>query len=209
VCKEALQAALGLPVDPKIPVVGSVGRLDPQKGVELLVDSVPWLAENGVQVAVLGSAAAAHRTFEVRLRELEHHYPRQVRAWIGYSEPVAHQIMGGADLFAMPSLFEPCGLTQMYAQRYGTPPVVRRTGGLADSVEDHDAWSRSGTGFFFDRPSGVAFRDALWRGLDLFRRDPVEFDAVRRRGMARDFSWDRSVPLYVAVCERALALRTR
>ncbi|MEQ1564016.1 MAG: glycogen/starch synthase [Myxococcota bacterium] len=207
-CKAALQAELGLPVDPTVPLVGSVGRLDPQKGVELLVDSVPWLADNDVQVVVLGSAAAAHRTFELRLRELERTHPRHVRAWIGYSEAVAHRIIAGADLFAMPSLFEPCGLTQMYAQRYGTPPVVRRTGGLADSVEEYDRWTRKGTGFFFERPSGSAFRDALWRGVDLFRRDPVGFDAVRRRGMARDFSWDRAIGLYEATCERALALRS-
>jgi starch synthase len=207
-CKEALQRSLGLPVDPTAPVLGSVGRLDPQKGIELIIDSVAWLADQGAQVIVLGSAAAAHRAFEVRLRELEHHYPRNVRAWIGYSDAVAHQVVAGADLFLMPSLFEPCGLTQMYSQRYGTPPVVRRTGGLADSVEEFDAWSRTGTGFFFDRPTGAGLREALWRALELYRRHPAEFEALRRRGMARDFSWDRAIATYTLVCERALALRS-
>jgi starch synthase len=240
VCKEALQAELGLPVDPQAPLVGSVGRLDPQKGIELLVDSVPWLADRGAQVVVLGSAAAAHRTFEQRLRDLEGRYPDRVRAWIGYSEGVSHRIMAGADLFAMPSLFEPCGLTQMYAQRYGTVPVVRRTGGLADSVEPVDsvfgtpvfgspvpaarrtaarvegAAPRTravprpraiGAGFVFERPSGAALREALWRALDLYERDRPGFDAVRLRGMTRDFSWDRAVREYTSVCERAAALR--
>jgi starch synthase len=206
--KEQLQASLGLPVDPSVPVIGSVGRLDPQKGIELLVDSIPWLAETGAQVVILGSAAAAHRWFESRLREFELHYPRQVRAWIGYSEKVAHQIVAGSDLFAMPSLFEPCGLTQMYAMRYGTPPVVRRTGGLADSVQDYDRYQQRGTGFVFDRPIGTAFRDALWRGIDLYKNAPQEYAALARRGMERDFSWDRAVPAYVMTCERALALRS-
>jgi starch synthase len=207
VAKEALQAELGLPIDRKALLVGTVTRLDPQKGVELLIDSVPWLVGHGAQVVVLGSAAAAHRTFETRLRELERHYPSNVRAWIGYSDTVAHQIIAGSDLFAMPSLFEPCGLTQMYAMRYGTPPVVRRTGGLADSVDEHDSWMKTGTGFLFDRPAGTALRDALWRGIELYRRDPVAFQALRRRGMARDFSWDRRVTAYLTVCERALGLR--
>lgn len=205
--KEKLQSSLGLPVDAKVPVVGSVGRLDPQKGIELLIDSVPWLAAQGAQIVVLGSAAAAHRSFEHRLRELERHYGHAVRAWIGYSEPIARQIMAGSDLFVMPSLFEPCGLTQMYAQRYGTPPVVRRTGGLGDSVEEHDGWMKTGTGFLFDKPAGSALRDALWRGIDLFRRDPAAFDLLRKRGMKADFSWDRQVAAYVLTCQRAMSLR--
>ncbi|MEZ4236098.1 MAG: glycogen/starch synthase [Myxococcota bacterium] len=227
-CKAALQRELGLPVAPDAPLVGCVTRLDPQKGVELLVDSVPWLADRGAQVVVLGSAAAAHRTFEHRLRDLEGRYPDRVRAWIGYSEPVAHRIMGGADLFAMPSLFEPCGLTQMYAQRYGTVPVVRRTGGLADSVEPVEGPTRAtplplrrrvqareerepvrgaGAGFVFDRPSGAALREALWRALECYEHDRPRFDTIRRHGMRRDFSWDRAVREYTTVCERAAALR--
>jgi starch synthase len=205
--KAVVQEQLGLPVDPSAPLVVSVGRLDPQKGVELLVDSVPWLVSEGAQVVVLGSAAAAHRAYEQRLRELEHRFPRQVRSWIGYRESLSHQLMGAADLFAMPSLFEPCGLTQMYAQRYGAVPIVRRTGGLADTVEECDAWGESGTGFLFDRPSPIAFRDAAWRALHLFRADPDAFGALRRRGMRKDFSWDRTLSAWQAVYERAQAVR--
>lgn len=206
-CKAALQRELALPVDPDVPLLASVGRLDPQKGIELLTDSVPWMVSEGAQLVVLGSAAAVHRVFEERLQDAERRHGTQVRAWIGYNEGFAHRLMAAADLFLMPSLFEPCGLTQMYAQVYGTPPVVRRTGGLADTVEECDPFGGTGTGFFFERPTGGALRDAIWRGLELFRRDRDEFDACRRRGMRRDFSWAALVPRYVETYERAQAVR--
>ncbi len=206
-CKAALQAELGLPIDGDAALVGWVGRLDPQKGIQLLVESIPWLASEAVQVVVLGSAAAPHAIFEEELRQLERDLPHHVRAWIGYSEAVAHRIVAGADLFAMPSLFEPCGLTQMYAQRYGALPVVRRTGGLADSVDPIDVEADTGTGFLFDLPTGRSLRDAVWEGVSLFRDDRAAFERAVVRGMSRDFSWDRAVPEYVAVYERALDAR--
>jgi starch synthase len=202
-CKAALQVELGLPADPSVPLVGSVGRLDPQKGVELLVDSIPWLVSEGAQVVVLGSAAAAHRRYEGQLRALEKAHPHHVRAWIGFQEGLAHRIEAGADLFAMPSMFEPCGLNQLYSMRYGTVPVVRRTGGLADSVQEVDAAAATGTGFLFDVPHGKALRDALYRGLHLFRTDPEAFDEVRRRGMRRDSSWGPAVDAYLEVYRAA------
>ncbi len=209
-CKAALQTGLGLPADPTVPVLGSVGRLDPQKGIELLVESVPWLVEaQGAQVVVLGSAAAAHRGYEDALRALEHRYPHHVRAWIGYSEVVAHQITAGSDLFVMPSRFEPCGLSQMYAMRYGTPPIVRVTGGLADSVEAADDDATTGTGWTFHLHDGHHFRDALWRSLQTWRSDPVAFAGVQARGMAKDFSWAARVPEYEAVYAAAAAARAR
>lgn len=213
VCKAELQASLGLPVDPGAPLVASVGRLDPQKGVELLADSVPWLVEQGAQVVCLGSAAAAHRHFEHRLTALESQHPHHVRAWIGYSEALAHTIQAGADLFVMPSLFEPCGLTQMSAMRYGTVPVVRRTGGLADTVSPfvpgdlEQERADSGTGFLFGPPTGQALRDALWRGLSLYRTDPGAFEQLRIRCMRTDLSWRTAARAYTATYERANALR--
>ena len=174
--------------------MGSVGRLDPQKGVELVADSIPWLVEQGAQVIILGSAAAAHRHFEHRLGQLEDRYPHVVRAWIGYNEGLSHRIQAGADYFIMPSLFEPCGLTQMSSMRYGTPPVVRRTGGLADTVTPFTSDAEAGTGFLFGPPTGQAFRDALWHAIDVFRNDPEGYAALQQRGMAADFSWTASVP---------------
>jgi starch synthase len=116
--------------------------------------------------------------------------------------------VAGADLFAMPSVFEPCGLTQMYAQRYGSVPVVRRTGGLADSVDPIDVDADTGTGLLFDLPTGRALRDALWEGVTLYRDDRPALERAGLRGMTRDFSWDRAVPEYVAVYERALHARS-
>lgn len=202
-CKAELQVELGLPVDPDAPLVGSVGRLDPQKGVELLLDSVPWLVEQGAQLVVLGSAAAAHRRYEEAWKAMERRFPTHVRAWVGFSEAVAHRIEAGSDLFVMPSLFEPCGLNQFYSQRYGTPPIVRRTGGLADSVQE----GPEGTGFVFSAPHAKALRDAMYRAIALFRDDPEGMDALRRRCMALDRSWGPAITAYEDVYARALAQR--
>ncbi len=206
ICKAELQAELGLPIDPAAPLIGSVGRLDPQKGIELLADSIPWMAGQGAQVVVLGSAAAAHRHFEDRLRRLEDQHPHHVRAWVGFSEGLSHRIHAGADLFLMPSLFEPCGLTQMSSMRYGTPPVVRRTGGLADTVVPFASGSETATGFVFGPPTGHALRDALYRAIRVYREDAQGFRALQQRGMATDFSWSAAVPGYLATYERARAL---
>jgi starch synthase len=207
-CKAALQAELGLPVDPRVPLIGAVGRLDPQKGVELILDSIPTLVrETGAQFAVLGSAAAAHSAYEQRLRELQHLFPRHVCAWIGFSEKVAHRIEAGADIFAMPSLFEPCGLNQMYSLRYGTVPVVRATGGLVDSVEPADVQKGSGTGFLFHWFDAKAFADTLRHAIWSWRERPKQFESIRKRGMQVDFSWDAVIPRYEDIYARASALR--
>jgi starch synthase len=199
-CKGALQAELGLPVDPSAPLVGFIGRLDPQKGIELLVESIPWLVQDQrAQVVLLGSADPAHQRYEGWLRELEHRFGRHVRAWIGYSEAVAHRIEAGADLFAMPSRFEPCGLNQLYSLRYGTPPVVHAVGGLRDSVEPADRTGASGTGWKFDRFDGYAFRNALWHAIDTWRNHQDAFRAIQLRGMRQDLSWDARVGTYEAV----------
>jgi len=200
VCKAELQVELRLPVDPDAPLFGSVGRLDPQKGVDILIDSVPWMVEQGAQIVVLGTAAAAHRRYEAAWKNLERRFPNNVRAWIGFSEAVAHRVEAASDFFLMPSLFEPCGLNQFYSQRYGTPPIVRRTGGLADSVVE----GPQGTGFVFGAPHGKALRDAVYRALALFRDDPEEMVRLRQRCMDLDRSWDLPATAYEQVYERAL-----
>lgn len=200
VCKAALQAELGLPIVER-PLLGVVGRLDPQKGTELIIESIPWMVEQDVQIVVLGSAAAAYADLEHQLRQLERRHPRHVRAWIGFSERMAHRIEAGADFFLMPSLFEPCGLNQLYSQRYGTPPIVRRTGGLADSVED------GVTGFCFDAPTGYGLRSAIHRALAQY--GTPEHQAMQREGMGRDFSWDAVVGRYLAIYREAAESRRR
>lgn len=206
VCKAELQASLGLPVTPNVPLVASIGRLDPQKGVALLLESLPWLAAQDAQVVVLGSAGAAHKGFEDELRQAERRFPRHVRAWIGFSEPLAHRIEAAADLFAMPSAFEPCGLNQMYSMRYGTPPIVHATGGLVDTVTPFDPQRNQGTGWWFRNFEGYAFREALHHALVTWRHHRDAFRGIQQRGMRADWSWQATIPkyeaLYAAVAHR-------
>lgn len=205
VCKAALQAEFGLPMLAAAPLIGNIGRLDPQKGVDQLFDSIPWIVDQGCQVVILGSAAGPYQHFEAQLRELEWRFPDNVRAYIGYDEPLAHRIEAAADLFLMPSLFEPCGLNQLYSMRYGTVPVVRRTGGLADSVTPHD--QPGGTGFLYTQSTGFALRTTLHQALSLYHDDRPSFTALQRNGMRRDSSWDAVLPKYDVVYRRALARR--
>ncbi|MBN2801202.1 MAG: glycogen synthase [Deltaproteobacteria bacterium] len=206
-CKAALQAELGLPVDGRIPLLASVGRLDPQKGVELLLESIPWIAQAGGQVIVLGSAAAAHRHYEDRLHALARVWPNNLRVQTTFDEGLAHRFSAAADLFVMPSQFEPCGLSQLIALRYGTVPVVRYTGGLADTVENYDPDRNTGTGWTFTPLSGWAFREALHWAMTTWRSHPQVFDQIRQRGMGQDLSWDRSSQAYERVFAKALARR--
>lgn len=207
--KAGLQRELGLPVEPRVPLVGSVGRLDPQKGVELLIESIPWLVQQGAQVVVLGSAAAAHGHYETALRELEARFPERVRAWIGFSERMAHRIEAGSDMFVMPSRFEPSGLNQFYSLRYGSVPIVRSTGGLVDSVEPADLEHQRGTGYRFGEFTGHALRDALYLALEDYRHRPEAFAELARRGMRQDHSWNQRVRRYEAIYRHAFARRGR
>ncbi|MGK2914045.1 MAG: glycogen synthase GlgA [Porticoccaceae bacterium] len=202
--KAALQRELGLPVAAKVPLFGLVGRLVEQKGIDLVADVVEAWRERPVQWVFLGSGETR---WEQRLVELTAAHSDQVAVRIGHDEALAHRIEAGADFFLMPSRFEPCGLNQMYSQRYGTIPVVHRTGGLADTVVDvsggHDN-GVEGTGLVFNEASPQALALALERGLDLYRNSTA-WQALRRNAMAGDFSWRRSAEQYLAVYRRALA----
>ena len=202
-CKAALQQELGLNVSPDAPLIATIGRLDPQKGVDLLIEAIPRLVREGAQIVVLGSAAAAHAGYELRLRELERAFPGRVCAWIGFNEGLAHRIEAGADLFLMPSLFEPCGLNQFYSMRYGTVPIVRSTGGLVDSVESYDGDAQTGTGFRFSWFDVRSMLDACRAALRLYREAPDTFDRLRRRGMRLELGWDAAIPAYEDVYRAA------
>ena len=190
-CKRALQEELGLPARPDVPLVALVGRLVDQKGIDLLLAALPELLRRELQVAVLGSGRL---DWEEALRESARHHAHRLAVRIGFDEGLAHRIEAGADLFLMPSRFEPCGLNQLYSLRYGTVPVVRRVGGLADTVEDFDGW-RHGTGFVFKDYDQRALVTAVRRALDLYR-DRRAWHAMMRRGMALDHSWARSAGRY-------------
>jgi starch synthase len=200
VCKAALQRELKLPVRPEVPLIGMVGRLAEQKGIDLVTAVLPRLCQQDVQLVVLGSG---ERKLESVFVRASREHTQRVAARIGFDEALAHRIEAGADLFLMPSRFEPCGLNQMYSLRYGTVPVVRAVGGLEDTVQDYDGKDQ-GTGFKFGEYHPRALWSALLRALDVFR-DRAAWAGIMRRGMAQDNSWDRSAAGYEELYRRLLA----
>ena len=201
-CKEALQGRLGLAVDPRAPLLGVVARLAEQKGIDLIVRAAPDLIADGAQLAVLGQGDPE---YQQRLQDLQKRFPGRVGCVIGFDEALAHLIEAGADLFLMPSSYEPSGLNQLYSMRYGTPPVVRATGGLADTVVDATPEAMAAgraTGFVFVAQTADAFRDAVRRGMNLYREQSDGWRGVVRAGMTADWSWDRSAAEYVRLYER-------
>ncbi len=202
VCKAALQEELALAIDPAIPLLGVIGRLVEQKGIDLLAAVAPDLLEGGAQLVVLGSGDPAYLG---RWRRLAERYAHRLSLTLGFDAARAQRIYAGADLFLMPSRFEPCGLGQLIALRYGTIPVVRAVGGLADTVRDLDDDPRGGNGFTFGHHERAAFADALARALRAYGRDG--WAALRERAMREDHSWAVSAGRYVALYRDALALR--
>jgi starch synthase len=193
--KEALQRRLGLDVDPKAPLFGIVTRLIWQKGVDWLVEVMPWLVEHGAQLAVLGSGDPE---IAAAMMKLVRRHPTRLGALIGYDEGLAHLIQAGSDSVLVPSRTEPCGLTQLYALRYGSPPVVRHTGGLADTVVDAtDVAARDGTatGFSFEEPTAGGLKSALSRAIDFYEQKTA-WNRLQQVGMAQDFGWERSARQY-------------
>ncbi|WP_284619960.1 glycogen synthase GlgA [Aquabacterium humicola] len=196
-CRRALQQQLGLEVDEHALLVTVVSRLTSQKGLDLVLGALPALVPAGVQFAVQGTGEPA---LEAAFRMAEQMHPGRVRVHIGYDEARAHQMIAGADAIAVPSRFEPCGLTQMYGLRYGTLPIVRRVGGLADTVADGE------TGFCFDAASVAAFEGAVRRAIEA-RAQPATWTAMMRRGMAQDLSWAHAASDYLVLY--AAAVRSR
>jgi starch synthase len=191
--KRALQERLGLAPKSDALVFGVVSRLTEQKGIDLILDNLAWIVEQGCQLAVLGSGEGR---FELQLREAAAECPNAIAMRTGFDEPMAHLIEAGADAFLMPSRFEPCGLNQMYSQAYGTLPIVRATGGLADSVRD--AASGEGTGFVFKEDSSAALRRTLERALQTYRK-PATWKRLQERAMGESFGWQASATRYLAV----------
>ena len=199
--KLALQSAFGLPERAGFPLLGHVGRLVEQKGLDLVLEVIPELIRRRLQLVVLGTGQPE---LEEGLRRAAQQYPEQIGVRIEYDEQLAHLLEAGADIFLMPSRFEPCGLNQIYSLRYGTPPIVRNTGGLADSVTDASApniAAGTATGFVFDNMEAVALLDAIDRALSCYSR-PEVWTALQTTGMAQDFSWSRSAAEYIRLYER-------
>jgi len=182
-----------------------VGRLVEQKGIDLILGALPLLmAEPDTQLAILGSGNAA---IEALVRAAATHYPGRVGTWLGYDESLSHLVEAGSDVFLMPSRFEPCGLNQLYSLRYGTVPIVHRTGGLADTVVDatpENLAAGTATGFTFDDASGDALWQAIVRALEHWRQPGPGWQQLAVNGMRQDFSWANSARRYEALYEVAL-----
>ena len=196
-CKQALQRELGLAEKPDAPLFGVVSRLTAQKGFDLVLGALPGLVQRGSQLALQGSGEPG---LEAAFREAAKAQPQQVAVRIGYDEAFAHRLIAGADAILVPSRFEPCGLTQMYGLRYGTLPIVRRVGGLADTVVDtteENLRADRATGFVFDAASVSALDGALQRAADVYTKDRATWDKLQRRAMAQDFSWRGAAMQYL------------
>jgi len=197
--KVALHERLGLEYDQEAPIAGIVSRLSYQKGFDLLFETLPALVtRTGLRVAVLGSGEPKYEEF---FAGLQSRFPGRVCFWRGFNEELAHLIEGGSDFFLMPSRYEPCGLNQMYSLRYGTAPVVRNTGGLADTVTPWNPATGEGTGFVFEHFTNEGMRWALARAIECWQ-DRKGWQTLMKNGMAMDYSWKRQVRPYVDLYAR-------
>ncbi|MFO0616707.1 MAG: glycogen/starch synthase [Polyangiaceae bacterium] len=196
-CKADLQRVLGLAERPDVPVVGLVSRLVGQKGIDVFADALPRLLAEDAQFVVLGSGDAESEGLFTHLS----HTTSNFRAFIGMNEPLAHKIEAGSDFFLMPSRYEPCGLNQLYSQRYGTLPIVRNVGGLADTVDN------ASTGFKFDVLDAEALANTVLWALSVFRDEPALFRAMQRRSMEKPLGWGHTARQYEALYRLAIGRR--
>lgn len=205
VCKAELQKRLGLPVRAEVPLFGVVSRLVSQKGVDVLAAAMPGILGIDAQVAVLGAGEGWAQAY---FGDLPRSYPRKAACFIGFENSLAHAIIAGADFFLMPSRFEPCGLSQLYSLRYGTPPIVRATGGLNDTVENFDEATGKGTGFkFHDLTPDAIMNTVGWAAHTFYNRKDA-LDSLRERGMRQSFSWEKSAKEYESLYRLAVRRRS-
>ena len=200
-CKAALQEKLGLDVNPDVPIIACISRLVAHKGYGLVTAAFPKIMEHHVQFVVLGTGDWGIESF-FRMAALE--YPGRVSANLMYSAELASQLYAGADLLLMPSIAEPCGLSQMIAMRYGTVPIVRLTGGLKDSVPAYNPTTGTGLGFTFGSITPGDLLGAIDRGLEVYENDRPNWIGLMERGMTTDFSWDQSATAYEKVYNQVI-----
>jgi len=199
-CKEDLQKTCNLPVDKNLPILGIVSRLADQKGIDLIYNIADELAKENLQFVLLGTGDPK---LEALMQEMTKKYPQKMYAKIAFDAHFAQQIYAGADIFLMPSRFEPCGLGQMIAMRYGTLPIVRATGGLKDTVADYNPETEEGDGFVFQKYDSREFLEATKRALSLYQNQEKWYKVVRGV-MQRDFSWRQSAREYIKLYHKVL-----
>lgn len=203
VCKRDLQQRFKLAEDPEVPLVGVVSRLATQKGLHLLAERIEQiLGEMRVQFVLLGSG---DKSLEHFFSTLPQRYPGRVGCFIGYNNELSHRIEAGADFFVMPSLYEPCGLNQLYSLKYGTLPIVRATGGLNDTVEQYDEATGEGTGFKFWDPTPEALHNTLGWAVSTFYDRKHHIASMIRSAMEKEYSWGKSAQIYLELYAKALA----
>jgi starch synthase len=208
-CKTALQRRFGLHEDSRAPILGMISRLVEQKGVTLVIRIADVLARDGAQIVVLGEGEASYKD---SLYSLRSRFPRQVGLHFAHDESLAHQIEAGADIHLMPSLYEPCGLNQLYSLKYGTVPVVRTTGGLVDTVTDTTPITlanQTATGFSFSPYTPGAFLHAVQRAVEAYRNHPEVWRQLIRTGMRQDWSWQHSAGEYQKLYDRLHPAETK
>jgi starch synthase len=205
ICKAALQLELGLPQEANVPLIGLIGRLTEQKGLDLVVEVMQrWMQTSEAQWAILGTGQPK---FQKALEGLAQRFPQKVAVRLEYSNPLAHRIEGGADIFLMPSRYEPCGLSQLYSLCYGTVPVVRATGGFAATIVGYDeqtAAAGDANGFSFQEYNSLALGETLRQACDIYRQ-PKAWDRLIVTGMNQDWSWTRSTKQYVELYQTTIA----
>jgi starch synthase len=204
-CKASLQHELGLPQEPGTPLIGMVGRLSEQKGLDLATEVMQrWVQNNDAQWVVLGTGQPKYQKI---LEALAVRFPQKVAVRMEFSNPLAHRIVAGTDIFLMPSRYEPCGLSQLYSLRYGTVPLVRATGGLADTIvgfDDQTAAAGQANGFSFHEYSSLALSETLRQACDAYRRPDV-WSRIIDTGMKQDWSWTHSAKDYVNLYKTTMA----
>jgi starch synthase len=205
VCKHDLQTTLGITQRSDVPLIGVVSRFVHQKGIDLIAEAIPlWVEKHGVQFCLLGKG---ERSLESQLSVLAGQYPGNVAVRFEFSDELSHKIEAGSDMFLMPSRFEPCGLNQMYSQIYGTVPLVRDTGGLADTVvdlNDETLENNTATGFAFSSDDVHGLNTMLWRALDVYWHRKDVWNRLIENGMRQDWSWAKSAVQYVRFYEKLI-----
>ena len=203
-CKQDLLQAFGIPnVDAKLPVIGIVSRFAAQKGFDLIAQVMDRLAREEMIMVVLGSG---DKLYEEMFQRLNKQFPSKIAAKVAFDNAIAHKIEAGADMFLMPSRYEPCGLNQMYSLKYGTVPIVRATGGLDDTIEPWDARTGKGTGFKFTEYIGESLLLTIRQALQAYS-DQTSWQVLMRNGMNKDFSWNASAREYGKIYDRVRQMR--